>query len=82
MGPHSQPGPATKTLVRFDQRPHAGFVRSLAQLPRALLERLLLWQQRASERTHLERLSARDLKDIGLTRAETRREFEKPFWRG
>lgn len=82
MGPQCRPGPATKTLVRFDQRPHAGFVRSLARLPWTLLERLLLWQQRANERTHLERLSERDLKDIGLTRAEARREFEKPFWRG
>lgn len=75
-----QPCRAIKTLVRFDQRPHEGFGGSLSRLPGGLLGLLLLWQQRASERTHLKRLSDRDLQNVGLTRADVEGEADKPFW--
>ncbi|MGF1608522.1 MAG: DUF1127 domain-containing protein [Kiloniellales bacterium] len=81
MGPQSQHGQTIKTLVRLDPRPRESFIGFIRRLPQALLERLLLWQQRASERTHLDRLSERDLKDVGLTREQIARESGKPFWR-
>ena len=47
-----------------------------------LLETLLIWQERASQRSDLGQLDDRMLKDIGLSRADTLREVDKPFWRG
>jgi uncharacterized protein YjiS (DUF1127 family) len=38
------------------------------------------WQQRFRSRLELERLSARDLADMGLTRLEIFEETQKPFW--
>ena len=38
------------------------------------------WQQRASDRATLAALDDRMLDDIGLTRADVRREAHKPFW--
>jgi uncharacterized protein YjiS (DUF1127 family) len=81
MGPQSQHSRTIKTLIRFDPRPEEGFAGSLGRLSRALLDRLLQWQQRASERVHLARLSDRDLEDIGLTRGQIEQEADKPFWR-
>ena len=56
-----------------------------ASLPRAacygLFDRLMLWQERASERHALAHLDEHALKDIGLTHAEAVREADKPFWR-
>lgn len=39
------------------------------------------WRRRAESRKALTRMSARDLKDIGLTRAAASFEANKPFWR-
>ena len=39
------------------------------------------WRARARERRHLSTLSDFMLKDIGVSRADASREFEKPFWR-
>ena len=47
-----------------------------------ILETLLIWQERASQRSDLGQLNDRMLKDIGLSRADVMREVEKPFWRG
>ncbi len=45
------------------------------------LETLFEWQERASERRHLETLSDYHLKDMGNSRADAVREASKPFWR-
>ena len=46
-----------------------------------ILDRLLLWQERASQRQALSSLGDRMLRDIGVSRAEAEREAGKPFWR-
>jgi len=46
-----------------------------------LFETLIRWQERASERHHLAQLSDRNLRDIGLSRADADLEADKPFWR-
>lgn len=51
------------------------------RLSQRLLEGLLLWQRRAAERHALRALSNRDLKDVGLSRADIESEAAKPFWR-
>ena len=40
------------------------------------------WRARARQREALAALDDRLLDDIGLTRAQARSEFDKPFWRG
>lgn len=45
------------------------------------LERLLLWQERASQRHALASLDDHLLKDLGISRAEALCEAAKPFWR-
>ena len=45
------------------------------------IETLFEWQERASERHHLETLSDYHLKDMGMSRADAVREASKPFWR-
>jgi uncharacterized protein YjiS (DUF1127 family) len=39
------------------------------------------WRHRARGRTVLAQMSDRDLRDIGITRAEAAHESAKPFWR-
>lgn len=39
------------------------------------------WRHRAKERAELARMSERELQDIGLTRLDAVREYQKPFWR-
>lgn len=39
------------------------------------------WRHRSRSRNELRGLDARMLRDIGLTRAQTMSEAEKPFWR-
>lgn len=56
------------------------------QLPRSfawrrLRDTLLFWSERARQRRVLSGLDEHILEDIGLTRAEVRREANKPFWR-
>ena len=46
-----------------------------------LVTMLLVWQDRARERHELLRLSDLELHDIGISRADARREGDKPFWR-
>ncbi len=58
-----------------------GFVRTLIRLPVTLFDTLLLWQGRAAGRAHLARLDERQLRDIGLSRADVEREAAIPFWR-
>lgn len=42
--------------------------------------RLATWRRRARERAQLARLNDRELKDIGITRAEAQMEANKSFW--
>jgi len=43
---------------------------------------LLAWQERARARSMLLQMDERQLKDIGLSRADVAREAGKPFWQG
>ena len=45
------------------------------------LERLLLWQERASQRHHLSMIDDDALRDVGLRRVDLASEIRKPFWR-
>lgn len=42
---------------------------------------VLIWQERATQRHALAALEERMLCDMGLSRADARREAAKPFWR-
>ncbi len=53
----------------------------LARLPLAILETLLVWQERDRQRRHLAALDDRLLRDIGISRADAAREAAIPFWR-
>lgn len=44
------------------------------------LEIIMIWQERAEQRCALKELDSRQLKDIGITRADASREAAKPFW--
>ena len=59
----------------------AGFVGSIIRLPAALIETLLVWQERATERLALRRMDDHLLKDMGLSRADVEHEASIPFWR-
>lgn len=47
----------------------------------ALIDTVVAWQQRISQRHHLSGLDDRLLKDMGLSRADVDNEVSKPFWR-
>ncbi len=53
----------------------------LARLPLAVLETLLVWQERDRQRRHLAALDDRLLRDMGISRADAAREAAIPFWR-
>ncbi len=53
----------------------------LARLPLAILETLLVWQERDQQRRHLASLDDRLLSDMGISRADAAREAAVPFWR-
>jgi len=48
---------------------------------RSVLEKILEWQSRATERRRLAGLEDRLLTDMGLNRADAWQESRKPFWR-
>ncbi len=56
-------------------------IAGLARLPLAILETLLVWQERVQQRRHLVALDDRLLSDMGISRAEAAREAAIPFWR-
>ncbi len=56
-------------------------IAGLARLPLAILETLLVWQERGQQRRHLVALDDRLLSDMGISRAEAAREAAIPFWR-
>ena len=45
------------------------------------LDQLALWQARSAGRHHLAQMGDRELKDMGISRAEADWEARKPFWR-
>lgn len=47
----------------------------------SLVTLLVTWQGRAQQRHHLASLSDGQLEDMGMTRADARREIRKHFWR-
>jgi uncharacterized protein YjiS (DUF1127 family) len=57
------------------------FWRGLLRAPVKAIDLVLLWQERASQRTHLASLDNHALRDIGLSRADVERETSLPFWR-
>jgi uncharacterized protein YjiS (DUF1127 family) len=57
-----------------------GQARRLRAWP-ALVATLALWGKRRHTRQHLSQLDDRALADVGLTRAQQRRERGKWFWR-
>ena len=46
----------------------------------SLLRYILTWSERARQRRALRALDEWVLKDIGLSRADVMREYDKPFW--
>ena len=46
-----------------------------------IVNTLVVWQERASQRAHLAALEDHFLKDMGLTHAGAAAEAAKPFWR-
>ena len=46
-----------------------------------VLQRLRLWQRRASTRQQLAALDERQLADVGISQSERQEELSKPFWR-
>ena len=59
----------------------ATFGRQISVWLAAMVDTLVVWQARATERGALAVLDTRLLKDMGLTRADVAREVAKPFWR-
>jgi uncharacterized protein YjiS (DUF1127 family) len=47
----------------------------------ALADRALAWQARARERRMLADMDDRQLRDLGIRRADALEEADKPFWR-
>ena len=45
------------------------------------VNRLVVWQDRASQRAHLAALEDSFLKDMGLSHTDVTAEAAKPFWR-
>lgn len=48
----------------------------------AVVDRVFLWQDRITQRRHMQGLTDHELKDIGVSRADIELEARKPFWIG
>jgi uncharacterized protein YjiS (DUF1127 family) len=53
----------------------------LLRIVGSAVQALASWVNRSAERNRLADLSDRELKDIGITRYDALKEWEKPFWR-
>lgn len=62
------------------RRARVGFGSALRSIARTLVERLLTWQEAMAERQRLAELDDRQLRDIGLSRADIERELRRPLW--
>jgi len=67
--------------LSFAQQAPVSFWRTLLRAPAGMIDTILLWQERAEERTHLASLDDRALNDVGLSRADVEHEASLPFWR-
>ena len=59
-----------------------GFFHGLVGAVVSLFDVLLIWQERAAQRSHLKGLDDHLLRDMGLTRDQVDCEAHKPFWQG
>jgi uncharacterized protein YjiS (DUF1127 family) len=67
--------------LRWRRQPYeSGFFR-LRLLVATVQYLAVEWHHRARSRALLAQMSDRDLRDIGITRAEAAHESAKPFWR-
>ncbi len=66
-----------RAASRWRHRPPPMSVRPVARLVAALAD----WRRRIRARAELVRFTDRQLRDIGVTRADVQREYAKPFWR-
>ena len=72
----------SRTFLRPIREPHSlRHGRRLEVWLLAILDRLVLWQTRRTQRQALAGLDDRLLKDMALSRADVARETGKPFWR-
>ena len=55
--------------------------KSVKALWKAFSEQLIVWQRDSRSRRELQSLNAYQLKDIGLSRADTLSDAAKPFWK-
>lgn len=65
----------------FARRPADLRANGPTALLRSVLATLMAWQERASQRHLLAQLGERELKDMGISRADAESEARKPFWR-
>ena len=70
---------ASDTELRTPVTPALG--EALASVLQQAVNRLLDWQERASQRRQLSALEPHLFKDIGVDPADAYREAAKPFWR-
>jgi uncharacterized protein YjiS (DUF1127 family) len=71
------------TIVREERlsgRAAAPAERALGSRAASLLRHILTWGERIRQRRALQALDEWVLKDIGLSRADVMREYDKPFW--
>lgn len=57
------------------------FARPARALRRLAAQVFSVWPERLRQRQRLAELTDAQLRDVGLSRADVRRETEKPFWR-
>ena len=68
--------------LSFVQQAPVSFWHSLLRAPIGIVDILLTWQARATERAHMASLDDHGLRDVGLSRADVDHEASLPFWRG
>ena len=54
--------------------------KGFAKLPGRAFRVLTMWQKRHGDRLHLDSMSDRLIKDMGMNRGDVRYEVSKPFW--
>ena len=69
------------SFIATDGRTRSARARHLGALVVGAFGILRDWQVRARQRREIAALADRDLRDIGLTRAQLACELAKPFWR-
>jgi uncharacterized protein YjiS (DUF1127 family) len=69
------------TFLSGAKRGSENWVARAARTLDTVFDAMSRWNTRRRERNQLESLDDRMLSDIGLSRADIDRVFEKPFWR-